>query len=289
MRNNPKITVLVSILAIIVAMSSCSGNTPAPAEDNIATDIVKAEYVSGYSGLLDLLNGFAGIDALPVGEEVDFSIMGVNVGKITVNSYTDDSNYSYDEVFEDGTHPGVANVTVGKDINVSYAVKDGNASFTADMNGGSSLVVTFGGSTIISAELPWNCSADDNGITVGIDSYTAAEYKELLSLGSAFDGIIDSISKEENAGYAPETLSDTESADFRYSFNRTEGTGEAGASASYAGTITTDNEYDVSFSVRAVDNAWIFSAITIDSETIGSSTIDRINTPYVDNTFGGLM
>ena len=57
MRNNPKITVLVSILAIIVAMSSCSGNTPAPAEDNIATDIVKAEYVSGYSE--KLTSGFS--------------------------------------------------------------------------------------------------------------------------------------------------------------------------------------------------------------------------------------
>lgn len=284
------ISLLVYSLIIAAAMISCTNSVPAPAEDNIATDIVKAEYTNDYAGLLELLNSFAGLEKLSPGEEAIFSIMGVNIGRITVNDYTDENNFSYEATFVKGSHSGLATVTIGNDINVDYEIRNGAISFSADMNGGSRLDVILGNSCIISADLPWNCSIDSTGMTVSDKSYIPDEAKAYQGFSAAFDAVIAEISKE--SGIAPLTLEDAKEDQYSYSFIRTEGSEAEWVDASYEGSITTTSDgtvYDISFTIKASDEEWQYSSLTIDGENIGASTVDKINTPYIINNLAGIF
>ena len=294
MKKAKKFIVMLLVLVITASlMISCSNSTPKPETPTILNDVINVTYANGFKGLVGTLNNFADFSQLTTGEESEFTIMGVNIGKVTMKTYVDDMNYSYDAIFAEGPHPGIATVEVGKDIAVSCEVKDGSiVSFSADMNGGSSLNVKLGSMELVSGNLPWDCSLESNGtMTVNDKTYTSDEAGLYSDLGKSFASILTGMDTEE--GIAAAELADDGTASFKYSFSKISDSDEAWADAEYEGTITAGagTEFDVAFTLQgdAENKVWAYDAIAVDGTPGNSSEVDKINSPYVVNVVEGIL
>ena len=287
MKKAKKFIVMLSVLAIAASlMISCSNSSPEPKLNITAEDVVNAEYATDFSTLFGLLNTFGGIEDLPVGEETDFVIMGVNIGKITVKSYdAENKSYAYEATFKAGSHSDenmTVTVTVGNDISIEYEQNGEKGKLSALMNGGSSLNVDVVAGIFnlnISAELPFDLYEDSSSVKVGDNVYSADDQLELMDFCNSLDEIIDGMGTD---GTIPSELKDEEDGSF--ALTKTAGTGEAWSDTTYEGTITTisDDSYDVIVSVHAENNAWAYSAISIDGKEASASAVDKINTPYIN-------
>ena len=240
--------------------------------------LIDVKYEEDFLGLISLLNSSGGFDKLVAGEESTFSVLGINIGSITLNDYVNNNNFSYDATFKEGTKTGMATVTIGPDIAIKYSIVDGKSAFSADIpENGSSLQVVFGGQNLIVSELPFDVTLENDGtVKVGSNSYTASEANVYGSVAEVLDKIKENMTADES-----DLVGSEEENAYSYSFRKTV---VSETEINCNGTVVIGKlSVPVSFTIGKTSetDVWSFSEISIDSKKISDNTVNKINDPYI--------
>ena len=198
------ILMTIAIASIMLLFASCDSSpshsettTVIDSDASFSTAVTDLNYVDNFYELLGTLNGFAesSFSAENVGKEQEFTLLSIiNLGKITLTSFTDSDNYSYTATFSptSGTVPGV---------NVDYSIT-GSADVTYSTAGTFSLSasdcvidVSASGSTMLKATLDKDCSvASDGSVTVENNVYSVSDanlygtVSEIIAACKDYDG-----------------------------------------------------------------------------------------------------